>query len=192
MKKQLMAVAIAGSLGIAGVAVPRLVSAQAENQGPEPGAGADSGGWQPGMMGGGGRMMGGRGMMGGHGGMMDGALGFGPIWRLDLSDQQRTDLRKLQGDFRRANWTTIGNLIDAREKLRDVESAAEPDPKQVGAAFADVSRLEQTLIQARVQARNQALALLTPVQRQQLDKWRQQGRGPAAGLHRHGPGMMGH
>ncbi len=126
-------------------------------------------------------------MFEGHGGMMGGgALDLGPIWRLDLSDAQRADLRKITGDFRRANWTTIGNLIDARQKLRDAETAAQPDPKAVGAAFADVSKLEQTLLEAGVQARNQATALLTPAQRQQLDTWRKEGRGPGGGPHHQG------
>ena len=195
MRTQLMAFALAGSLGVGGLAAPRLASAQdadpGPGAGPGPGAECDCGGWH-GMMGGGGRMGGHHGdmMFGGHGGMMGGgALDLGPVWRLDLSDAQRSELRKLAGDFRRANWTTIGNLIDARQKLRDAETAAQPDSKAVGAAFADASKLEQTLVQARVQARSQALAVLTPEQRQQLEQWRKQGPGPGARVpHRHGPG----
>ncbi len=204
MNKQLTAIALAGSLGLAGALAPRVASAQdaktrsAADRDSDTDSPCDGGGWHGrGMMGGGGRMGGehGRrmerdGMMGG-GGMM-GALRLGPIWRLDLSDAQRTDLRKVTGDFRRAHWSTIGNLIDARAKLRDLESAAQPDAKQVGAAFADVSKLRQTLLEAGVQARSQALAVLTPAQRQQLEQWRKQGRGPGAGLHGRGPGMMEH
>ncbi len=201
MKKQLMAVALAGSLGAAGALLPRVATAQGPRTGSPAAQGADDdcpcegGNWHGGRNGGG--MMGGRhggwmgrgGMMG-EGGMF-GALQLGPIWRLDLSDAQRTDLRKVTGDFRRANWSTIGNLIDARAKLRDLERAAQPDAKQVGAAYAEVSKLQQTLLEAGVQARGQALAVLTPAQRQQLEQLRKQGhgRGPRAGLDDHGTGM---
>ncbi len=200
MKKQLLGLALAGSLGLAGALAPRITSAQDADDAP----GAKGGpaaqedgcpGWNGrgrmgprGMMGehrGG--MMGG--MMGGEGGRMggpDGHLGLGPIWRLDLTDGQRTQLRKMANDFRKANWTTIGNLLDARARLHELESAAQPDPKQVGSAFADVSKLRQALLEAGVQARNQALAVLTPAQRQQLETLRKQGPG---GFHRHGPGM---
>ncbi len=193
MKKQLMGLALAGSLGLAGALAPRIASGQdADAPGAE--AAAHDDGCGPGWNGRGGmgphRMMGEhrRGMMG-EGGGMGGHLGLGPIWRLDLTDGQRTQLRKMANDFRKANWTTIGNLLDARARLRDAESAPQPDPKQVGAAFADVSKLRQALLEAGVQARNQALTVLTPAQRQQLETLRKQGPGPA-GFHRHGPGMM--
>ncbi len=200
MNRQLMAVALAGSLGMVGALAPRVASAQeakggsAADRGTDADCPCETGGWHGrGMMGGG--MMGGQrhgrwmergGMMGGG---MQGALRLGPIWRLDLSDGQRAELRKITSDFRQANWNTIGNLIDARAKLRDLESAAQPDPKQVGAAFADVSKLRQALLEAGVQARNRALGVLTPAQRQQLEQFRKQG--PGGGFHGHGPGMMG-
>jgi Spy/CpxP family protein refolding chaperone len=199
MKRQLMGLALAGSLGLAGALAPRFASAQdaSEDPGANGGPGATETECGPGWHGPG--TMGGRGMMGGsphgammeeRGGMMGGALSLGPIWRLDLTDAQRAQLRKLAGDFRRANWNTIGSLIDAREKLRDLESAPQPDPKQVGTAFADVSKLRQALLEAGVQARSQALAVLTPAQRQQLETWRKQGPGPHGELRAHGSGMM--
>jgi Spy/CpxP family protein refolding chaperone len=184
MKKQLMAVALAGSLGTAGLLVPQLASAQgADATGPGAAAGPGGGGRM-------GRMHHGAGRWEEGGGMMHGELELGPIWRLDLSDAQRADLRKIAGDYRRANWATIGNLIDARAKLRELESASQPDPKQVGTSFAEVSRLRQILLQAGIQARNQAVAALTPDQRKQLDQWRTQGPGPHRGFRGRGPGMM--
>jgi Spy/CpxP family protein refolding chaperone len=197
-----MGLALAGSLGLAGALAPRTTSAQ-DADAPEGGPAAHDGcgpGWQgkgrmgPGGMGPGGMMGRHRGeMMGEEGGGMGGPgmgglgghLGLGPIWRLDLTDAQRTQLRKMANDFRKANWSTIGNLLDARAKLRDAEAASQPDAKQVGAAFADVSKLRQALLEAGVQARNQALTVLTPPQRQQLDALRKEGPG---GFHRHGAG----
>lgn len=202
MNRKLMGLALAGSLGLAGALVPHLTVAQdAEAPGAKrgPAAADDDDDGCPGWHGRG--EMGPRGRMGGHHGgrmgeegMMGGmsGLGLGPVWRLDLSDGQRTQLRKLQADFRRANWNTIGNLIDARAKLRDLESAPQPDPKQIGAAYADVSKLRQQLLEASVQARNQALTVLTPPQRKQLDTWREEDHGPGRDFqrHAHGPGMM--
>src|SRR5512140_1095473 len=110
MNRQLMALTLAGSLGLAGALAPRAARAQDADDAPgapgdtcgcEPGGAGPGGMHHPGMMGGpGGPMMhqgaGGPGHMTmGHG------LALGPIWRLDLSDAQREQLRKLATDYRK-------------------------------------------------------------------------------------------
>jgi len=107
-------------------------------------------------------------------GRMGGAVGLGPIWRLDLSDAQRAKVNKVADALRRANWVTMGRLMDARARLSDLQSAPEPNPKEVSAAFADVSKLEQDVVEAAVHARNEARAVLTTAQRQELDQRRTQ------------------
>jgi Spy/CpxP family protein refolding chaperone len=171
-KKTWMAALVAGAMGLAAMLTPALAWSQ-EAKCPGAAARGDGG---PGMG------------MKGHGGhgMMGGELGLGPIWRLDLTEAQRTQLTKLQTDYRRDNWGTLGKLLDARTSLRDLEHAAQPDAKKVGAAYAEVSKLEQSLLEARVQAGNQARAALTDAQRSQLDQWRQQGGNHAGGPDAHG------
>jgi Spy/CpxP family protein refolding chaperone len=201
MRKAVMGFVLVGVIALAGVMVPRIAwSHDADEAGP--GAygwcGGGGHGWHgPGMMGYGYGGMMGPGMMGpGYGAGMWGAGGWGPgmmggtsalgaIWRLDLSDAQRTQVDKIAEGLRRANWATMGRLMDARARLNDLEEASAPDPKDVSAAYADVSRLEQGMVEAAVHARNEARAVLTPSQRQQLEQWRAQAwgagdRGPAA------------
>lgn len=113
----------------------------------------------------------------GHGAI---GRGLGPVWRLDLTDVQRTQLTRLSDALRRAHWATMGKMLDANAKLRDLEAQPQPDPKQVGAAFAEVSKLRQEMLEATVRSRNDARALLTPPQREQLDRWRTRGSAPDA------------
>ena len=141
------------------------------------------------------------GMMGGHGhghGMMGGGLGeFG---RLDLSDEQRAKINKIFDAVHKQHWTSGGKLMDERIKLRDLLYADEPDPKKVGAVYGEIAKLKQHMFEAHIQANNQARAVLTPEQRDQLKQLRRGTMGgpgmgppgPAGGGHGPmGPGMMG-
>ena len=180
--KRAMGIVLAGAVGAAALAVP----GGASPHGGDGGGGAcraDGGGRGEGPHG----MEGMSGMMD-HGGMMGmgrggglGAMGagLGPIWQLELNDVQRTQLTRVSDALRRAHWATMGKMLDARARLRDVEAQPQPDPKRVGAAFAEVSRLRQEMLEASVRARNDARALLTPAQREQLDRRRLRGAAPA-------------
>ena len=144
-------------------------------------------GMQPGMMGGYG-MMHSPGMMGGEG-MMHGPkmMGMGPVWMLDLTDEQRAEISKLRGELRKKQWATMGQVIDEREKLFELYSADNPDPKEVGAVYGKIFDLRRQMIEAAIDTRNRTRTILTQEQRSQLDQWRHGWRtGPG------GPGMMGH
>lgn len=175
--KRAMRIVLASAFGAAAsLVVPGVASAH----GGDGGGGAcraDGGGRGGGMHG----MMEHGGMMGMGRGDARGAMGagLGPIWRLELNDVQRTQLTRVSDALRRAHWATMGRMLDARARLRDVEAQPQPDPKKVGAAFAEVSKLRQEMLEASVRARNDARALLTPAQREQLDR-RRLGGGTAA------------
>ena len=197
MKKAIIAVvALAGAAGLAGLLLPAIASPQdADDSGTAIGGYGRCWGNEPGVHNrwGGDGMMGpghDRGMMGsGYGGGrgswggpmgMGPAFGLGPVWRLGLSDAQRTQVNKIADDLRHANWATIGKLQDAQATLRDLESQPTPDPKKVGAAYAEASNLRQEILEANVQARNQVRTLLTPAQRQELDQRQHRGAGPSS------------
>jgi Spy/CpxP family protein refolding chaperone len=144
---------------------------------------------QPGQMGGGGCMDmmgggpgGGMGMMG-MGGSGMGMMGMGPVSMLDLSDDQRDKIDKIQDDVRRKNWDTYGKIMDEQSKLRDLYSGETVDAKKVGAAYAGIAKLQQQVIEANVEAHNRVQAVLTKEQKEQLRQWRRGGMG--------GRGMMG-
>ncbi len=203
-----LATSLMAFLGAAALVSPGAVLAQGD-------AGQGSYGMGPGMMGGyggygmGPEMMGGPGMMGGYGGYgmgpgmmggyggygmgpgMMGGYGMGPIWMLNLSDAQRTKINGIADALRKKHWAIMGQIQDDEAKLRDLSSASEPDPKAIGAVYAHTSKLRQEMLEAHVQATNQARAVLTPEQRNQLDQWRREG-GPPGGWNwgggRPGPG----
>jgi len=143
--------------------------------GPGGGMGMMGGGMMDMMMGGSG---GGMGMMGG--GMMG---GMGPLGMLDLSDEQRGKIEKIQDDTRRKNWDTYGKIMDEQSKLRDLYSGETVDPKKVGAVYGGISKLQQQVIEANVEAHNRVQAVLTKEQKEQLKQWSRGGMG--------GRGMMG-
>lgn len=195
-RMKLMAISLGAAVIAGGALLPKAASSQDQTN--EEGYSGYCGG--PGWMGGygGGMMRGYRGgwmggygrgmgpsMMGGYGNRMGpgtfGGPGLGMISNLDLSDSQRTRINKMRDDLRREHWALMGKIQDDRVKLRDLESMSEPDPKAVGAVYADISKLRQQMIEGRFQAVNQARALLTAQQRQQVDTWRRGSWGSAGG-----------
>ncbi|BAU49713.1 hypothetical protein SVA_3165 [Sulfurifustis variabilis] len=143
----------------------------------------------PGMMGGMGPGMGmmgpgmGMGMMGG--GMMGpGGMGMGPLAMLDLTDDQRAKIAKIQDETRKRQWELSGKLLDEQARLRDLYLNEKPDPKQVGQVYGNVAKLNQQMAEISTEAHNRMFDVLTKEQRDQLSQWR---RGTARGF---GPGGM--
>jgi len=146
------------------------------------------GGMGPGMMGGYGHGHGmGPGMMGGYGGGygMMGGYGIGPFAMLNLSDEQRGKINKIHDAERKQHWAIMGKMMDAESAQRDLLAQSAPDPKKVGAAYAEMSNLRQQMLEAHVQANNDMQKILTKEQREQLEQWH---RGGMWGGRR---GMMG-
>jgi Spy/CpxP family protein refolding chaperone len=147
----------------------------------------------PGMMGPGmggmmGMMMGGGmgpGMMGMGPGMMGGGMmGMGPFAMLNLSDEQRAKINKIQDELHKKNWDTQGKIMEENTKLRDLYDVDTPDPKKIGAVYERIYALKRQTIEASVEAHNKMRAVLTKEQQDQLKQMRR--GGPGMG----GPGMM--
>lgn len=145
-------------------------------------------GMGPGMMGGYGH---GYGMMGGPGmgpGMM-GGYGMGPYTMLNLSDDQRGKINKIHDAERKQHWAIMGKMMDIGNTQRDLLAQSEPDPKKVGATYAEMAKLRQQMLETHVQANNDMQKVLTKEQREQLQQWH---RGMWGGPGGAGPrGMMG-
>jgi Spy/CpxP family protein refolding chaperone len=149
------------------------------------------GGMGPGMMGGmghmgmmGGGMMGmGPGMMGGMG---PGMMGMGPIWMLDLTDDQHTKIHNIKNELRKQNWNTMGKIMDEGSKLRGLYAKEPRDPKAIGAIYGKIFDYKRQMIEAKITTMNSMRNVLTSEQREQLEQWRH-GRGPGPG----GQGMPG-
>ncbi len=150
-------------------------------------------------------MMGGCGAYGigpelmGPGMMMGLGMGMGPIWMLDLTDEQRSKIDAIYDDVRKKDWATMGKIMDEQAKLRDLYQADTPDAKKIGAVYGNIAKLRQQMIEANVDAQNRAQGILTKEQREQLQRWRRgmwrggpmRPRGGQAGPGNGPGGMMG-
>ena len=127
----------------------------------------DRGGW--GMMGRGMDMMGGWGM---GRGMMDGTAmlrsTLGPIGRLDLNENQRRQILKIEDELRRKNWDPMGKVYDEISRIREAMWADKRDRTAILAANKRMSELRQQMLENLLEAAEKAEALLTPQQREQL------------------------
>lgn len=135
-----------------------------------------------GMMGGG-MMGGGMGMGHGMGGGMMGGMGMGPYHMLDLTDDQRTRINKIQDQERRQHWETMGKIMDERAKQRDLYAADKLDTQKILKVQEDIDRLQRKMMESHLNSRKQIDALLTKEQRDQLKSYHRGGMGM-------GPGMM--
>ncbi len=135
-------------------------------------------GMGPGMMGGSGMMGMGAGMMGG------GMMGLHGLNMLDLSDEQRGKINAIHDKLRKQHWEVMGKMMDEHNALRDLYDAETLDGKKIGATYDRIFRLKRQMIDTGIKAHNDAVAVLTKEQREQLKQLRR-GRGMG------GPGMGG-
>lgn len=147
VRKTVLAVLVGATLGVGST----FVVAQAGGYGPY--------GMGPGMMGGYGGYGMGPGMMYGHG------YGRGYGWGagLDLTDDQRSKIGKIQQDLRSKQWDLMGKIQDEYARR-----AAASDDAAAGKADDQIATLQQQMIANAADARKQMDAVLTKEQRQQL------------------------
>ena len=144
-----------------------------------------------------------RGGMDGHvwiGGHHDGGMRFGDMGSdmmfhgLKLTDEQRDKITHLMDIQHKTIWKQMGDMIDARIAMRDLNAQDQPDPKKVGEAYARISKIRQRMLEARVKTHNEIWALLTAEQQAQLHKRRHGkfgGFGMGMGMEMPGWGWMG-
>ncbi len=110
-------------------------------------------------------------------GMMGGA-GLGGIDRLDLTDDQRSQLTKIEGNLRTKNWELMGKMHDQMDDLQDLGSASgKRDRSAILAANKRMTDLRQQMLENSLDATEKAEALLTPQQREQFKRYARSWRG---------------
>jgi len=171
LAKVMLAAALAGVVG--------TVSAQQMGPGM---MGPGYGNMGPGMMGPGYGNMG-PGMMGpGYGNMGPGMMGpgygnIGPgmspdgYYGLDLSEDQQSKIAAIQKQARKDQWNIMGQIRDEQFKLQELYYARQPDPAAINAEASKIEQLQRKLIQANIDAQKQMESVLTPEQREQLQRW---------------------
>lgn len=156
------------------------------------GYGQGQGGYGPGMMYGHGGYGVGPGMMGGYGGygmgpgMMygyglgHGGYGMGPammggygadyLGALNLSDDQREKITKIQEGLSTTHWELMGKMQQQQFQLRELMASAKADDAAVGKALKSLEALRRQMWTAGADAQKQVDATLTKAQREQLQR----------------------
>jgi len=121
-----------------------------------------------GMMGPGHSMMGpGHGMMGSGQGMVG---HLGKFAMLDLSDEQRADLTRINDAQRKKHWELMGQMMDNQMQLRDLVATEDRDFEAIGKAYSGILDSKRAMIDFGKEARQQKHAVLTEKQRDRLAK----------------------
>ena len=102
----------------------------------------------------------------------------GPFARLNLTEQQRTDIRNAMKASREAMAKDASELRDVRRQLHEALFADTPDQAQVAALSARLNQVQGNLQTARIQTQEQIATILTPDQRKLV---RERGAGPMMG-----------
>ncbi len=129
---------------------------------------------------------GGRMMMQGRGGGPGGRMMLG---RLNLTDQQRSQIQTLQQQQRASHQALMQKMGDLQKQLRDAVFADNgPNEAQIANLQQQIAQLEPQLQQARLQMQEGISRILTPDQRKQLREMAPPGRGGRGmgGQMRHG------
>jgi len=128
----------------------------------------------------------GPGMMGGGMGMGGGMMGGGPYHMLNLSDDQRTKINKIQDEERRKHWETMGKIMDERARLRDLYDADKRDTQAILKVQDQINLYQRRMLELHLNTQNQIEALLTKEQRDQLKSFHRGGMGMGPGYGPHG------
>ena len=131
-------------------------------------------GMGPGMMGGYGGYGMGPGMMGGYGGYGMGPGMYGPhgLGALDLSDEQREKLAKIQEGVADKHWQLMGQIREQNFKLRDQLASGNADDAAVGKTLKSIESLREQMWSSGLDAWKQVDGVLTKSQREQLQRFR--------------------
>lgn len=170
-----VAVAVTVPLTYAQMGGPGMMGGYSQGQGDfGPGMmyGHGPGGYGPGMMGGYGGYGMGPGMMGSYGG-----YGMGPRMMygygangLNLTDDQREKITKIQEALSTKHWELMGKMQEQQFKLREQIASGKADDAAVGKAYKNIEGLRQQMWASGADAQKQMDAVLTKEQRDQLQR----------------------
>ena len=106
------------------------------------------------------------GMGGHHGPGMMQSQREARLQALGLDQEQRAKIDRIREETRYKNWDVLGQIGAERFKLREMYRADKLDAAAIVDQRSKVDDLKRQVLRARLEARNQGFALLTPEQRQ--------------------------
>jgi len=114
----------------------------------------------------------GRGMMGGRhggGGRMDGP-GLKDLEALNLTEEQRNQMREIRRDLQRTNHALMASLREVRWKGQDLAKSGTVDVAAAKKLYDEGAAVRKQMFENRLEARAKAEAVLTKEQREKLRK----------------------
>jgi len=132
------------------------------------------------MMGGYGHGYGmGQGMMGGYGyGAGPGMMGWGNFRALNLNAEQKTKIMQIRKEIRAKQWTIMGDMMDAQDKLQELLDADQQDASAINKQYKAIEDLRRQIVENSVEAHNRINSILTKEQREKSREWEERGYGP--------------
>jgi len=111
---------------------------------------------------------------------------------LNLTDQQKTQIRQIMLEARKKNIDTEAKLKLARLELHEAMITDNPDAKKIDTQITEVSKLRETMMRAHIDAQLSVQKLLTPEQRKKMQEMRpferrMRGHGHFEGMEGGGP-----
>ena len=105
-----------------------------------------------------------------------GMMGLGPIWSLNLSDNQRRTIDNILDQQHKLHWSMMSSLFTDYGKLSDLYDAEHLDAAAIGKVYDDLFKTQRAMIETGIKTRNRIYDQLTKEQKEQLrrDRW---GRG---------------
>ncbi len=115
----------------------------------------------------------GMGMMGGRR-MAHGMMMLNSMRKLDLNPDQIAKVNKIELGLRKQLWELKGKTFDGQSQLYDLYAADRPDPKKIGAVYGQLFDIRRQMIEAQINAINQASDVLTKDQQAKFRQMQQQ------------------
>lgn len=108
---------------------------------------------------------------GGRGAWMGGPAGVSlPLGRLELTAEQREQVRSVRGENREAARTQLRELRDAREALAEAVSSPDVDADRIRTLAADLGRLVGDAAVRRAEVHAAVWRILTPEQQARAEE----------------------
>jgi Spy/CpxP family protein refolding chaperone len=92
-----------------------------------------------------------------------------PVAELNLTAEQQGRMKEIGQTAEKNNAATLKKLAEQTAKLNQQMAVERPDPKGIGAIYAEVSNLQRQLIEAGIETHNKQMDVMTP---EQKAKWR--------------------
>ena len=131
--------------------------------------------------------MGYRHMGSGHMGRM--GMGYRYLHSLDLSDQQRTDIRNIHKEMRTQQFSLQDKIAEKKDDLHSLYKKDKPNAKKIGAVYKKIFDLKRQQIELAVTTKNKTYDFLNKKQKEKLKELKSSDTGNRTYKGMHGRGM---